>query len=81
MNSKNELTLNSYNSNSILGGMLSKKGSNLNTTQLLENEYKKIPKDISMDLNNSVLTKRNISMNDSGVSKILINTLLFGGCT
>ena len=50
----------------------------LNTSQTLDSEYKKIPKDISMALNNSVLIKRNVSLNDSGISKLTTTTKVLG---
>lgn len=61
--------------------MLGLKSVTLNTTQTLDKEYKKIPKDISMALNNTVMIKRNVSLNDSGVSKFTTTTKVLGDYT
>jgi hypothetical protein len=41
-----------------------------NTSQILNEEYKRIPKDISMALIGGVLQKKNSSINDISVSKL-----------
>ena len=69
-NSKNPVTENQPNNTSMVWATLGKKSFVPNTSQILDDEYKRIPKDISIVLNNSVLHKRNASVNDISVSKL-----------
>jgi hypothetical protein len=69
-NSKNPGTENQLNNTSMVRTGLNKTSVGANTSQILDDEYKRIPRDISMALIDGMLQKKNSSINDISVSKM-----------
>ena len=69
-NSKNPVTENQLNKTSMVRIGLNKTSVGADTSQILDDEYKRIPRDISMTLIDGMLEKKNSSVNDISVSKL-----------